>query len=112
MVFCVGHYEDRLLFVLLRERLVPVRFLEVGSDSVDLLEAFDVADGDFIGSDADVGTIFGVQSVDVVYTPALQCCQFEWESREAGVPGPWHCFQRIAQSAGQDLKNVRCGLGR
>lgn len=77
---------------------------------MDLLEAFDVADCDFVGSNTDVGTIFGVQSVDVVYTPALQCCQFEWESREAGVPGPWHCVQQIAQSAGQDLEVLEAVL--
>lgn len=51
---------------------------------MDLFASCWVVDGDFVGGDADVGTVFLVEAVDVVDAAALDDGEFEGEVCEFG----------------------------
>lgn len=69
-----------------RKFLVKGRFDERSTCAMDLLESWNVIDGDFIRIDADDGAVSLMELVHVEHTFALEECDLVRKPCEVGVP--------------------------
>lgn len=103
MLLRVRHGEESVPIRVRHKLLVPFSLSEAATDTMNSGEAFEVADGDFVGSDSDDAAEFLVQVVNVKGTPAGHDGELERESGEAGMPWPWERAERVSDASVEKL---------
>lgn len=106
MLLRIRHGEKSVPVRIRNKLLVPLGLAEAAANAVNSGEAFEVADGDFIGRDSYHAAVLLMQIVDVESTPAGHDGELERESGEAGVPWSWERAERVSDAFVEELWDV------
>lgn len=89
MLLRIRHGENIMPVGVGSELLVPLRLPKAATDAMDRGKALEVADGDFVGSDAHDATVCLMQVMDVECTTSGHDGQLERDSGESRMPWSW-----------------------
>lgn len=106
MLLRIRHSKDSVPVRMGNKLMVPLSLAEAAANAVNSGKAFEVADGDFVGSDSHDAAVFLMQIVDVKGTPAGHDGKLEGESGEAGVPWSRERAERVSDASVEKLWNV------
>ena len=99
MVLVISKSEHRSLWPRTSHDVIPIALHEVCADTMDLVEAFDVADGKLVWGHSDVRPILLMERVDIGWAAAGHDCYRKGQPCEVRVPRAGHGFQWTGKSA-------------
>jgi hypothetical protein len=91
--------------------MIPLRLAKPAANPMNRSEAFEVADGDFVGWDSDNAAEFLVQVVDVEGSSTGHDGELERESGESGMPWSWERAERVSDAFVEELRTVNMAFG-